>query len=61
MASVAKHAQIFEENDMNEEDEILIRLQIVEAVCNAACGNESLAPYNIPDLCESLLQWVKKK
>lgn len=50
-------------NDMSTEDEneILIRLQIVEAVCNAACGNESLAPYNIPDLCESLLQWVKKK
>ena len=46
---------------MTDEEETLIRLQIVEAVCNAARGNENIAPYNMPDLCESLLQWVKTR
>jgi hypothetical protein len=38
-----------------------VRLQIVEAVCIAASGNESIVPHNMTELCETLLQWVKGK
>lgn len=45
---------------MNDED-ILIRLQIVEAVCAAARGNESIAEYNMVQLCENLHRWVTQR